>query len=200
MKGKLWHTLASRRRGFVKLGLILALLVSLTVLARLAQAAVAPPPAGSGVSSGVYVGHSYKNDTSPPLRDLPPAPPRAGQERETHVNPFLVGSGRKDAPDASAVQRFLAPLAMPTPGLNFDGISRTNYGVPDTNGEAGATQYLELTNGAFQVFNKSNGDSLLGPSPIETIWSGFGAPARPAATAIRSCSTTNWRTAGSSAK
>ncbi|HKC26275.1 MAG TPA: fibronectin type III domain-containing protein, partial [Thermoanaerobaculia bacterium] len=45
---------------------------------------------------------------------------------------------------------------------------------PDTNGEVGATQYVQIVNEGFQVFDKSTGASQLGPSGISTLWGGFG--------------------------
>ncbi len=44
---------------------------------------------------------------------------------------------------------------------------------PDPNASVGPTQIVEVVNNAFQVFDKS-GRSLLGPSDINTLWSGFG--------------------------
>src|SRR6266566_4540861 len=80
--------------------------------------------AGAGVGSsnqnGVIWGKSYKNDVSPPLRDIPQIPVKALKEEDAHRNPF-VAAQYADHPDP-VVQRFMAPLAMPTPILNFDGI------------------------------------------------------------------------------
>ena len=45
---------------------------------------------------------------------------------------------------------------------------------PDTNGEVGATQYVQIVNEGFQVFSKSTGASIHGPAGITTLWSGFG--------------------------
>src|SRR5438552_7783277 len=39
--------------------------------------------------NGMAVGHSLKNDTSPPLRDIPPAPIKKGAPREENENPGL---------------------------------------------------------------------------------------------------------------
>jgi hypothetical protein len=58
-------------------------------------------------------------------------------------------------------------------GIGFPGVS-CNCAPPDTNGEVGATQYVQIVNEGFQVFDKTTGASLLGPSGISTIWSGFG--------------------------
>jgi hypothetical protein len=67
---------------------------------------------------------------------------------------------------------------MPSPTLNFTGIPfpgvACNCAPPDTNGEVGLTQYVQIVNEGYQVFNKTTGASILGPVGISTIWSGFG--------------------------
>ena len=49
-----------------------------------------------------------------------------------------------------------------------------NCAPPDTDGEVGATQYVQIVNEGYQVFNKTTGASVLGPVAISTIWTGFG--------------------------
>src|SRR5262245_29029820 len=67
---------------------------------------------------------------------------------------------------------------MPSPILNFNGIPlpgvNCNCAPPDTNGEVGATQYVQIVNEGLQVFNKTTGASVLGPISIESLWGGFG--------------------------
>src|SRR4051812_796095 len=70
-------------------------------------------------TAGTVAGKSYKNDVSPPLRDMPQIPPKAGSEHEASPN-WLMQAQYPDLPD-TVVQRRMAPLAMPTPILNFDG-------------------------------------------------------------------------------
>ena len=134
-------------------------------------------------NSGVIVGTSVQNDTSPPLRDMKRTKVARKVEREANENPKVPASMKhRDSPD-TAVQEFslllslLAPN-MPSPLLNFDGVAfpgvACNCAPPDTNGEVGATQYVQIVNEGFQVFNKTSGASLLGPAGITTLWSGFG--------------------------
>jgi uncharacterized repeat protein (TIGR01451 family) len=135
----------------------------------------APLPASSH-SRGVVVGHSVKNDVSRPLRLMPKKPYRGSAEREASPNPRPV-SHHKDAPDGARQTRsFTDP--MPSPTLTFDGIAAPgvscNCAPPDTNGEVGATQYVQMVNTGFQVFDKATGTSLLGPLDINTVWTGFG--------------------------
>ena len=124
----------------------------------------------------IVTGHSVKNDTSPFLREIPPAPLRP--QKEHMAMPRLgVSATHLDAPDP-VVQRSLGPLAMPGTILNFDGIPfpgvACNCAPPDTNGEVGTTQYVQMVNEGLQVFNKTTGASVLGPIGITTVWSGFG--------------------------
>src|SRR5713101_9588807 len=136
---------------------------------------------GQNQNSNVTVGASVHNDTSPPLRDMKQAKVGANVEREANENPKLPNH-HKDSADpvvqgANSVSAF-AGLNMPSPLLNFDGVPfpgvACNCAPPDTNGEVGATQYVQIVNEGFQVFDKTTGASQLGPSGITTLWSGFG--------------------------
>ncbi len=133
--------------------------------------------------SNITVGASVHNDTSPPLRDMKQEQVGKKVEREANENPKVPASLKhKDSPDP-VVQEFslllslLAPN-MPSSILNFDGIPfpgvACNCAPPDTNGEVGLTQYVQIVNEGYQVFDKTTGSSLLGPSGITTLWSGFG--------------------------
>ena len=101
--------------------------------------------------SAVIVAKSYHHDVSPPLRDiLSPAPASDRADKEV-------------------------PAILP-PILTFPGLSGVDTGVgrSDQTGEAGASQYLQVAGGSYEVFDKATGTSLLGPAPIESIWTGFG--------------------------
>jgi uncharacterized repeat protein (TIGR01451 family) len=121
-------------------------------------------------------GRDYKHDTSNKLTDIPPKPYVGKQEHEANRHPRPI-SQHTDEPEAAA-QTTLADPAMPSAGLNFDGIAfpgvNCNCAPPDTNGEVGSTQYVQIVNEGFQVFNKSTGASVFGPVGISTLWSGFG--------------------------
>jgi hypothetical protein len=131
---------------------------------------------GTTRSNGVIVGHSYKNDVSRPLRQMPAAPSRPRAEREASANPG-TGLRHENAPDGARQAQVFAPR-MPAPVLNFNGIVYPGVNCacfpPDTNGEVGATQYVQMVNQGIQVFDKTTGGSVLGPVDIATIWSGFG--------------------------
>ena len=162
--------------GFVRLGALLALaafgFLSATPLA--AQT----PPTGKIIS-----GQSYHHDVSPALRDLPAwsRPEKENEEKsEGPRNPKLPNH-HVDKPDAVVQSgHWLSTLApaIPAPILNFDGIPYPGVGCncspPDTVGVVGATQYVQMVNEGYQVFNKSTGASVLGPLSIVSLWSGFG--------------------------
>src|SRR5829696_337262 len=128
----------------------------------------------------VTVGESIRNDTSQPVREMKQQPvfkPR----REANENPKIAHFHR-DAPDRvvqkSVAATEFATANMPTVDMNFNGMQfpgvSCNCAPPDTNGEVGSTQYVQSVNEGFQVFDKTTGASLLGPSGIETVWGGFG--------------------------
>ncbi len=131
-----------------------------------------PPP-----SDEVVTGTSYRNDTSPPLRDMEPLPFGFDGDREANENP-KVRSGHVDRPDEVVQDQHVRTPNMPGTTLNFDGIVYPGVGCncapPDTDGEVGLTQYVQIVNEGIQVFNKTTGASVLGPVGISTIWTGFG--------------------------
>ena len=141
--------------------------------------AVAPNPL-QGKKQDVTVGESIRNDTSQPVREMKQLPVFK-PKKEANENP-KIPHFHKDAHDrvvqnSVAVDDFTA-ANMPTTDMNFNGIQfpgvACNCAPPDTNGEVGSTQYVQIVNEGFQVFDKTTGASLLGPSGIQTVWSGFG--------------------------
>lgn len=129
----------------------------------------------------VQVVPSYHHDVSRPLRELAAAERFDRRpEREAAANP-KIPNDHIDRPDAvverGSFLRLLAP-SIPAPLLSFDGIAFPGVGCncapPDTNGAVGRTQYVQMVNEAYQVFNKATGASVLGPNSIVSLWSGFG--------------------------
>jgi Carboxypeptidase regulatory-like domain/Malectin domain len=187
-----------KRRAVARGGVLffgaLVFLLSLGVSVVLAGGSATPtsnaPSAGKAVSgdgteaaaprrlaNGVMVGRSYHNDTSLALRRMPKLPMQPAKEHtEANPNPKLknLHQERQDP----TVQRNLPAPNMPSPILNFDGIPfpgvNCNCAPPDTNGEVGLSQYVQIVNQGFQVFDKNTGGSLFGPVDIQTLWSGFG--------------------------
>ncbi len=155
----------------------LIVLSFLVVFAVLGTAQNQTPSAFAQNGAGnVTVGRDYKHDVSPKLRDITPVhiPPKHQHEAD---NLPAIKTGHTNATDP-VVQGSLALSAMPSPILNFNGIPfpgvACNCAPPDTDGEVGLTQYVQIVNEGYQVFDKATGASVLGPVAISTIWSGFG--------------------------
>src|SRR6266446_8267615 len=124
---------------------------------------------------------SYHNDVSLPLREMALLPLPPAREHEGPENPRIpFNHAGTDRPDPVVQNKFLNSLTanIPSPILNFDGQafpgSGCNCAPPDTNGYPGLTQYVQIVNKGYQVFNKFTGASILGPVSIASIWSGFG--------------------------
>ncbi|HEY2713566.1 MAG TPA: hypothetical protein VGI60_13710 [Chthoniobacterales bacterium] len=102
------------------------------------------------------------------------------QEHEAAENPKISTGLHKDAPDlviqSGQMLRQLAPTI--TPILNFAGIPFPgvicNCAPPDTDGEVGQTQFVQIVNEGYQVFDKTTGSSIFGPASIESVWTGMG--------------------------
>jgi hypothetical protein len=143
----------------------------------------AQAPNANQQSSGLTVGASYKNDISPPLRSMPRwKASDLKAEHEANENP-KVPYRHHDTPDPVIQKSHVSTLNLlapnvPAPIRNFNGIPFPGVGCncapPDTNGAVGQTQYVQIVNEGFQVFDKATGTSLLGPNSISSIWNGFG--------------------------
>jgi hypothetical protein len=137
----------------------------------------ASSPAGPvSAASRPIVGHSVRNDTSPALRDMALIAPHPWREHEVNLNPSIYKASTPKPDGARQTRRF--PNNMPSPALNFDGVGfpgvNCNCAPPDTDGEVGSTQYVQIVNSGFQVFDKTTGASVFGPASIDSVWSGFG--------------------------
>ena len=127
------------------------------------------------------VAREVKHDQSAPLRDL--------------VLTTTKSSGAQSAQDARPTRAPFTssqsdPVATTPSGvlgvgvrLNFDGISAQDtvasggpFVPPDTNGAVGATQFVEWVNVTFEVFDKTTGTTVMGPTPGNAFWAGFGGP------------------------
>ncbi|HXI45835.1 MAG TPA: carboxypeptidase-like regulatory domain-containing protein [Candidatus Acidoferrales bacterium] len=130
------------------------------------------------MGNGTFMGASLKHDKSAALRDIKPYPahplPAEDEGEDGDRAPQHPAPNGAD----TVVQSVPAAPAMPATSLSFDGIGfpgvACNCAPPDTNGEVGLTQYVQIVNEGYQVWNKATGASVLGPVGITTIWSGFG--------------------------
>ncbi len=134
--------------------------------------------------------HADHQDVLPALRDVKPIPPNWYSELDKDTHEVKRWPRRYRALTAQQLALFkdaarqtprtlpITPKVSATPGLNFDGVGLPSYSPsgapPDTNGAAGATQYVQWVNTAFAVFNKSTGAMVYGPAAGNTLWSGFG--------------------------
>lgn len=125
------------------------------------------------------VGVSVQNDVSPPLRDMKPIPAAPWTTPREMPEPKGEGQGSTDPrPVVSdpVVQKEFGALTqvMPAASKNFAGLGNVN-GVypPDTNGDVGPNHFVQWVNSSYQMFDK-NGNSVLGPTNGNTLWSGFG--------------------------
>jgi hypothetical protein len=151
------------------------LLIVLALVNLQVGAAAAAPPAPQ-----VQVGRSLKNDLSRPLRSMRQIPPRRGPKIRVMPEPRPIPIERPEP--AGGLSSATAPISVSTlplsatAGVNFAGIPNVS-GVlpPDTNGDVGPNHFVQMVNSAFQIWDKS-GSSLLGPSDLSTLWTGFGLP------------------------
>lgn len=128
-------------------------------------AARAAAPNGAVVSSNAH------HDTSGPLRQY-----RAASTGSTAHPAHRNGRG-PDAPASHQSSRDTSSASatprIPTTNVVVGGIGANGSAPPDSDGAAGTTQYVELANSQFEVFNKSGG-VVLSPRNTNTLWSGFG--------------------------
>jgi hypothetical protein len=132
-------------------------------------------------NSKPFLIHASHHDISPPLRELagtvPVSLPGTG-----HIIPLRptrpLPQGRAPAGEDRVLQREALPLVGTISGLNFDGVTGDPSGVapPDENGAVGdsvTNQYVTIVNEVYAVYNKKTGATILAPTSIDTIWSGF---------------------------
>jgi hypothetical protein len=127
---------------------------------------------GPNVIDGIYEGES------PPVSGLPILPVVPGP-LHTRDNESLQAGGSTNAQDP-VVQHHKGTGPISAPMQNFDGIclpfgppcaqpSSCSCLPPDTEGEVGATQYVQAVNTDFAVYSKS-GAVLRTATPINELW------------------------------
>jgi hypothetical protein len=154
-------------------------LISILSFAALAASVFLPIPvqAQKPSPSGVEVSPAVHQDISAPLGSMASAPVNPSKHQKNLK--ALVKSVPKNIVDP-VIQASQGVLVATTSGLTFPGVGNGDYGFvpnaapPDTNGAAGATQYVQWVNESFAVFNKTTGALVYGPVAGNTLWSGFG--------------------------
>ncbi len=144
---------------------------------------------GSAQTYGhVTVAAEFHHDRSEPLRNLSPSTTGrrsalANFDMPKFTRPSQSGSANADsAPQVNGgtgVTTTLGFFNLLGVGNFFNGPngSFTPTTTPsDATGAVGTTQYLQWVDGSFAVFSKATGSILVGPTPGNTIWSGFGGP------------------------
>jgi len=119
------------------------------------------------------------HDTSMSLQDMIRLYPQPNPRSEHWVRPDFPLPPREYPSDVTDPVRQTAAFGAPaaTVGLNFEGNdfdTVCDCAPPDTNGAVGTTQYVQLVNTVFTVYNKSTGAVIAGPTATSTLWSGFG--------------------------
>jgi hypothetical protein len=129
-----------------------------------------------GLSTSPVVRYDAKHDVSLPLRDMArkarPGPRGSEMPEPGHRQPLPKGQPGEDP----VVQQTYLPATHLTKVLSFDAVreDQNNAQVPDTNGAVGSTQFVEITNFDYAVYDKTTGSVILKPTNTNTIFAGFG--------------------------
>ena len=173
-----------RRIGLsVALATFLAAAAPLLAYATPGPASASPAPSVSasvtrnaGVSARV---HAFVFEGS--LRDLPTVPKHRGRSNVAGDSGVSDLEGRSTAPSNGPRDPLLSNQganlptstgAMTAPIANFAGVGNVNGVIPpDTNGDVGISDYLQVVNSSFDVYSKTTGSDLLGgPKNTNSLW------------------------------
>ncbi len=150
------------------------------------SAAGAAAPAAAAAAPTAQTPHwisDAAHDTSPRISTLAHAnvpTTRAEGEQEERAEEIEDVPGNGFAGDPAA-QTALPPATIGATRANFEGLSNQDnfnfYGgrvnPPDTIGDVGRSQYVEMTNLMIGIFSKATGQRLTDPIPIGAVWDGF---------------------------
>ena len=106
------------------------------------------------------------------MQASPLIPEGHGNNSHRPLKPLSTGPSLPTAP--GSVQNSPIGISIPSTTNTFEGVNNID-GVlpPDTNGDVGPNNYVQWVNLHFEIWNRA-GTSLMGPSPGNTLWSGFG--------------------------
>jgi hypothetical protein len=167
------------RPSLPRLGLLAVLTLAAAVATSVAGAATQAESAAAKGPEPKF-SNAVAFDVSKPLRDLAKnRKPGKATGGEVRPDRGATPEDRGHSGDA-ALQAEAAPLAIPAPMANFEGLSnQDNFNVfgfrvnpPDPVGDVGPNHYVEMINLVFGVFDKA-GNKLLGPVDTGTLWAGF---------------------------
>ncbi|MGH6890409.1 MAG: hypothetical protein ACREHF_14650 [Rhizomicrobium sp.] len=138
---------------------------------------LASAPVSATVLTHPSVRMDSRHDVSLPLRVMAvTAKARSGVEHEVpapgHAYRLPQGPAGRD----TVVQQVYLPKVHTEKVLSFNAVreDEQNAQVPDTNGAVGTTQFVEITNFDYEVYDKTSGKLVLKPTNTNTIFSGFG--------------------------
>ena len=133
------------------------------------------------------VSMAVRHDTSPALRELAQTHRRNAARPDKQIpNKVPLDMAQRAKPHTGGPDPVLdeGPIvnATPTPLLSFDGQSDDDNAAvlggrivpPDTNGDVGATHYVQTINLLMAVYRKSDGVRIFGPVAVNSLWDGFG--------------------------
>jgi len=148
--------------------------------------ALAAGSAHADNNGNAEVTSAVQHDVLHSLRGTMPRPDdfsKGPRNHPLHPLPWLDGPGN---PPDGALQGSASGTFAPTLGSGVDGVGNgfsgpqgsftVNSAPPDTNGAVGATQYVQIVNTGFAVFDKATKSVVYGPVQSNTLWSGFGGP------------------------
>ena len=136
-------------------------------------------------ASGALVSADARHDVSAPFSQMAAqAPTNSGGQAQQALMAQGTGNSFSSSQPDPVAQPLSTSLTGVTTGLNFEGqtdndtlaLLGVKYVPPDTNGAAGATQFVQMVNVTIAVYDKTNGNRVLGPALISSLWTGFGGP------------------------
>jgi uncharacterized repeat protein (TIGR01451 family) len=158
--------------------ILAALLLCLIVAAGVGASARGTGRASRDASATPVTLRAVAHDTSAPLQAMNRGPIsmriHAPMLNEWRERVQTVGAPVNDP----VVQRAPGSARMPATTTNFDGLALADAGgasylPPDTSGDVGLTQYVQVVNGMLAVYTKG-GSRVAGPIPNLDFWSGLG--------------------------
>jgi hypothetical protein len=126
-----------------------------------------------------------KHDVSEPLKDMASKIPSTMKHSKQAI-PLITVPLKLEPLKEHFIDEALQPhieLPLKTiPGLSFLGLGVGFTGFnptvfpPDPNASIGLTQIVQWVNTSYAVFNKATGQLIMGPTPGNALWAGFGGP------------------------
>jgi len=150
--------------------------LSTSTILVLASLVLLPAQAPAQAANGPTVRYDARHDVSLPLRDMARTarPTPKGVEMPEPQRNWQLPQGPSG--EDTVAQQFYLPAIHTVPVLSFDAVreDQNNAQVHDTNGAVGATQFVEITNFDYAVYDKTTGKKILPPTNTNTIFVGFG--------------------------